>query len=156
MVASSAAWTTGGGYASWPPSLKIFRMSSAISRLVLSRPVRFAASILLVVLIVSPAVVVFAVVWTAPSDYQPVAATVDNEPARLLPAPDVQQGSLPPTAFNVYANTMSGVVQSPLCQIPARAYVPNSAARTASDIDPPTFKGIDHYPPRSLPPPMPP
>jgi len=125
--------------------LKIFPTSSAISRLVLSRPVRIAASILLVVLIVSPAVVVFAVVWTAPSDYQPVAATVDNEPARLLPAPDVQQGSLPPTAFNVYANTMSGVVQCPLCQIPARVYVPNSAAGTVDVIDPLTFKVIDHY-----------
>jgi YVTN family beta-propeller protein len=143
----------GGGCVSWPPSLKIFRTSStAVAGLVRSRPVRIVAAIVLVALIVSPAVVVFAVVWTTPSGYQPVmTAPVDTEPARLLPAPDVQQTSLPATAVNVYANTLSGVVQCPLCQIPERVYVPNSLANTVDVIDPKTFKVIDHYAVGSIP-----
>ncbi len=98
--------------------------------------------------VVSPAGVVFAVVWTAP----PVATVASQarpaseaQPARMLPAPDVQPTSLPPADFNVYANTLSGVVPCPLCDLPPRVYVPNSMAGTLDVIDPLTFKVIDHY-----------
>jgi YVTN family beta-propeller protein len=135
-----------------PPNLKIFPTSSALAGLVRARPVRIGAAILLAALIVSPAAVVFAVVWTTPSGYQSVvAAPVDTEPARLLPAPDVQQSSLPATAVNVYANTLSGVVQCPLCLIPARVYVPNSTANTVDVIDPKTFRVVDHFAVGSIP-----
>ena len=98
--------------------------------------------------VVSPAGIVFAVVWTAP----PVATVANQalpaaeaQPVRMLPAPDVQTASLPPAAFNVYANTLSGVVPCPLCELPPRVYVPNSMAGTVDVIDPLTFKLIDHY-----------
>jgi YVTN family beta-propeller protein len=110
-----------------------------------SRPVRIASAIVLALAIVSPAVVVFAVVWNAPSVAQPAAASADTEPTRLLPAPDVQQVALPPGAVNVYANTMSGVVPCPLCELPPRVYVPNSAAGTVDVIDPRTFAVVDHF-----------
>ena len=111
-----------------------------------SRPVRIAAAVLLVLTIVSPAAVVFAVVWTAPVVAQPPpVAAVDTEPSRPLPAPDVQQVTLPTAPFNVYANAMSSVVPCPLCEIPPRVYVPNSTAGTVDVIDPLTFKVIDHY-----------
>ena len=113
-----------------------------------SRPVRVLFAIFFVAAIVSPAGVVFAVVWTAPPvanvGNQPVAAA-DTQPARMLPAPDVQPVSLPPPDFNVYANTLSGVVSCPLCELPPRVYVPNSGANTVDVIDPLTFKVIDHY-----------
>jgi YVTN family beta-propeller protein len=63
----------------------------------------------------------------------------------MLPAPDVQPTSLPASAVNVYANTLSGVVSCPLCQIPERVYVPNSDDGTVDVIDPNTFKVVDHY-----------
>ena len=104
--------------------------------------------------IVSPAGVVFAVVWTAPPvanvGNNPVAAA-DTQPARMLPAPDVQPVSLPPPDFNVYANTLSGVVPCPLCDLPPRVYVPNSNANTVDVIDPLTFKVIDHFAVGSIP-----
>ncbi|HXD80284.1 MAG TPA: YncE family protein [Candidatus Acidoferrum sp.] len=104
--------------------------------------------------IVSPAGVVFAVVWTAPPvanvGNNPVAAA-DTQPARMLPAPDVQPASLPPPDFNVYANTLSGVVPCPLCDLPPRVYVPNSNANTVDVIDPLTFKVIDHFAVGSIP-----
>jgi YVTN family beta-propeller protein len=104
--------------------------------------------------IVSPAGVVFAVVWTAPPvanvGNNPVAAA-DTQPARMLPAPDVQPVSLPPPDFNVYANTLSGVVPCPLCNLPPRVYVPNSNANTVDVIDPLTFKVIDHFAVGSIP-----
>jgi YVTN family beta-propeller protein len=108
-----------------------------------SRPVRITFAILLALAIVSPAVMVAAVVWTVP----PPAATVpeDMQPARLLPAPDVQPTSLPAGPVNVYANTMSGVVPCPLCELPPRVYVPNSTAGTVDVIDPLTMKVVDHY-----------
>src|SRR5438093_1567336 len=93
----------------------------------------------------SPAAVVFAVVWTAPPISTGAAATQDMQPARLLPAPDVQALSLPDQASNVYANTLSGVAPWPLCELPARVYVPNSVARTVDVIDPATFRVVDHY-----------
>jgi DNA-binding beta-propeller fold protein YncE len=110
-----------------------------------SRLVRIAFAIFLALAIVSPAAVVFAVVWNAPSVAQPAAVPADTEPTRLLPAPDVQQVALPPGTVNVYANTMSGVVPCPLCEIPPRVYVPNSLAGTVDVIDPRTFTVIDHY-----------
>jgi DNA-binding beta-propeller fold protein YncE len=125
--------------------LKIFPTSKALSALVRSRAVRIASAVLFVLTIVSPAAVVFAVVWTAPNVAQPAVTPADTEPARLLPAPDVQQVALPTSLVNVYANTMSGVVPCPLCDIPARVYVPNSLAGTVDVIDPLTFKVIDHY-----------
>jgi YVTN family beta-propeller protein len=113
-----------------------------------SRPVRVLFAIFFVVAVVSPAGVVFAVVWTAPPvanvANQPVAAA-DTQPVRMLPPPDVQPTSLPPPDFNVYANTLSGVVPCPLCELPPRVYVPNSSANTVDVIDPLTFQVIDHF-----------
>jgi YVTN family beta-propeller protein len=127
------------------PSLKIFPTSNARSAVVRYRPVRIASAVVFVLAIISPAAVVFAVVWTAPSTTQPAAVPADTEPARLLPAPDVQQAPLPASPVNVYANTLSGVVPCPLCELPPRVYVPNSTAGTVDVIDPTTFKVIDHY-----------
>src|SRR6184192_2310463 len=95
--------------------------------------------------VVSPAAVVFAVVWTAPPINAGATGPVDTEPARLLPPPDVQPTSLPAPAFNVYANDLSGTVPCPLCEIPQRVYVPNSGAGTVDVIDPQTYKVIDHF-----------
>ena len=95
--------------------------------------------------VVSPAAVVFAVVWTAPPINAGATGPVDNLPARLLPPPDVQPTTLPEPPFNVYANTLSGVVPCPLCELPPRVYVPNSMAGTVDVIDPRTFTVIDHY-----------
>ena len=95
--------------------------------------------------VVSPAAVVFAVVWTAPPINAGASAIADNQPARLLPPPDVQPTSLPEPEFNVYANTLSGAVPCPLCELPPRVYVPNSMAGTVDVIDPRTFSVIDHY-----------
>src|SRR2546429_9813675 len=95
--------------------------------------------------VVSPAAVVFAVVWTAPPINAGATGPVDNLPARLLPPPDVQPTTLPEPPFNVYANTLSGVVPCPLCELPPRVYVPNSMAGTVDVIDPRTFAVIDHY-----------
>ena len=104
----------------------------------------FAAVFLFAVL--SPAAVVFAVVWTAPPISTGAAAsTLDMQSERLLPEPDVQPTSLPNPAFNVYANTLAGTVTCPLCEIPARVYVPNSRAGTVDVIDPATFRVVDHY-----------
>lgn len=101
---------------------------------------------LLVIVILSPAAVVGAVVWTSPPAGTLSATTpLDTAPARLLPPADVQQTQLPAAPFNVYANTMSGTVPCPLCQIPERVYVPNSGAGTVDVIDTNTFKVIDHY-----------
>ncbi|MGH7765776.1 MAG: hypothetical protein ACREOM_15295, partial [Candidatus Dormibacteraceae bacterium] len=71
--------------------------------------------------------------------------------ARLLPAPDVQQTSLPTPSLNVYANTMSGTVPCPLCDLPPRVYVPNSKSNTVDVINPLTFKVIDHYAVQQIP-----
>jgi YVTN family beta-propeller protein len=95
--------------------------------------------------VLSPAAVVFAVVWTAPPVGSGTASTQDAQPARQLPAPDVQPSSLPDPEFNVYANTLSGTVPCPLCELPPRVYVPNSRAGTVDVIDPRTFSVIDHY-----------
>jgi len=109
--------------------------------------------------VMSPAGVVFAVVWTAPpvatvaSQALPVA---EAQPARMLPAPDVQPTSLPPPDFNVYANTLSGVVPCPLCELPPRVYVPNSMSGTVDVIDPLTFTVIDHYAVGAIPTTLPP
>src|SRR5216683_4810484 len=143
--ASSGAWTTGGGFASSLPSSRIFPTSKGISTLVRSRPVRIASAIVLALAIVSPAVVVFAVVWNTSSVAQPALVPADTEPMRLLPAPDVQQVALPLGTVNVYANTISGVVPCPLCELPPRVYVPNSIAGTVDVIDPRTFAVIDHF-----------
>ena len=138
----------GAGSASWPQNLKTSQTNNALSASLRSRPVRILFAILFVVAVVSPAGVVFAVVWTAP----PVATVAsqavsagDAQPVRMLPAPDVQPVGLPAPDFNVYANTLSGVVPCPLCDLPPRVYVPNSMAGTVDVIDPLTFKVIDHY-----------
>ena len=114
-----------------------------MARALRSRPVQVFFAIVFVLAIVSPAGVVFAVVWTAP----PPATAAVQEPAasRMLPAPDVQPASLPEPELNVYANTLSGVVPCPLCELPPRVYVPNSTAGTVDVIDPATFTVIDHY-----------
>ena len=96
--------------------------------------------------ILSPAAVVGAVVWTAPPLTAPaVAQVVDSSPVRMLPPPDLAPGPLPVGPVNVYANDMTTVVPCPLCNLPPRVYVPNSLAGTVDVIDPRTFKVIDHY-----------
>jgi DNA-binding beta-propeller fold protein YncE len=122
------------------------RYPDRLYAVVRSRPVRIAAAILLAVTIVSPAAVVFAVVWTTPSGPPPAPAVeAVAQPERMLPAPDVQSGSLPTEPLNVYANILSGVVPCPLCTLPPRVYVPNSGAGTVDVIDPLTFKVIGSF-----------
>jgi YVTN family beta-propeller protein len=106
--------------------------------------VRIVFAIVFVLAIVSPAAVVFAVVWTAPTVLS-APALQGSETSRMLPAPDVMPGSLPEPALNVYASTLSGTVPCPLCDLPPRVYVPNSTAGTVDVIDPTTFQVIDHY-----------
>ena len=110
-----------------------------------SRPARIFLAALLVIAIISPAAVVAAVVWSVPPAGQGGASPEDTAPARLIPAPDIQPNSLPAPAFNVYANTLSGVVPCPLCQILQRVYVPNSGDGTVDVIDPNTYKVIAHF-----------
>jgi YVTN family beta-propeller protein len=112
----------------------------------------FVAAIFTLV-ILSPAGVVFAVVWTTPYLSTPTApvTAAPTGPVRVLPAPDVLPGSLPATPVNVYANTLSGVVPCPLCKLPPRVYVPNSGAGTVDVINPLTFKVIDHFAVGSIP-----
>ncbi len=129
--------------------MKIFQTSkrrlTALAGALRSRAFRILFAFVFAFAVVSPAAVVAAVVWTAPPVTTGNAAARDLEPGRLLPAPDVQQTSLPESPFNVYANTLSGVVPCPLCELPARVYVPNSTAGTVDVIDPATFRVIDHY-----------
>src|SRR6202171_1539607 len=134
----------GAGCASWPRSLKTSLTNSRLAGALRSRPVRLIFAIIFVLAIVSPAGVVFAVVWTAPMVASPVALQ-GNETSRMLPAPDIQPISLPEPALNVYASTLSGTVPCPLCDLPPRVYVPNSTAGTVDVIDPTTFQVIDHY-----------
>ena len=129
----------------WKTFLTNKNLLSGFSGPLRSRVVRIFFAVVFVIAILSPAAVVFAVVWTAPPINASNAAPADTQPARLLPAPDLQQTSLPDPAFNVYANTLSGTVPCPLCELPPRVYVPNSRAGTVDVIDPLTFKVIDHY-----------
>jgi YVTN family beta-propeller protein len=114
---------------------------------------RILVAALFTLVILSPAGVVFAVVWTTPypGTSTPAEAAIPTGPARALPAPDVQPGTLPATPLNVYANIMSGTVPCPLCKIPPRVYVPNSGAGTVDVIDPLTFKVIDQFKVGSIP-----
>src|ERR1700682_2644262 len=134
----------GVGYASSPRSLKTYLTSKRLAGALRSRPVRIAFAIVFVLAIISPAAVVFAVVWTAPTVLS-APALQGSETSRMLPAPDVQPGSLPEPTLNVYASTLSGTVPCPLCDLPPRVYVPNSTAGTVDVIDPTTFQVIDHY-----------
>lgn len=136
--------------------MKIYLTSNPLARALQSRLARVVFGVIFLMTVISPAAVVFAVVWATP----PVASVpADMEPARLLPAPDVQPTSLPPPIFNVYANTLSGAVPcvshpedtTPLCQLTPRVYVPNSTANTMDVIDPLTFKVIDHFAVETIP-----
>ena len=71
---------------------------------------RVVVAAIFTLVILSPAGVVFAVVWTTPylSSSAPPEAAAPTGPVRVLPAPDVQPGSLPASAVNVYANDLSG------------------------------------------------
>ena len=101
-------------------------------------------AVLFALVTLGPAGVVGAVVFTTSN--QPQATAPDNtEPVRLLPEADAQPTPLPTSPVNVYANTMSGVVPCPLCELKPRVYVPNSGAGTVDVIDPLTFKVIDHF-----------
>jgi YVTN family beta-propeller protein len=135
--------------------LKIFRTNkernSALGGALRSRVLRILLAAVFVFAVLSPAAVVFAVVWTAPPTNASGSAAAEAQTGRLLPPPDVQQTSLPDPTFNVYANTLSGVVPCPLCEIPPRVYVPNSMAGTVDVIDPTTFQVIDHYRVGSIP-----
>ena len=134
-------------------SWKISLTSNHFLSVLRSRPLRILFAAIFSLVIVSPAGVVFAVVWTTPYLSTPTgpADPAPIGPARALPAPDVQPGSLPATPINVYANTLSGVVPCPLCKLPPRVYVPNSGAGTVDVINPLTFKVIDHYAVGSIP-----
>jgi DNA-binding beta-propeller fold protein YncE len=123
----------------------------ALVRSLRSRALRIFFAAIFVFAVVSPVGVVFAVVWTAPPINAAATTAADNSPARLLPPPDVQPTTLPEPAFNVYANTLSGVVACPLCELPPRVYVPNSMAGTVDVIDPKTFTVVDHYRVGSIP-----
>ena len=131
--------------------MKIFRTSKpgggvrALAGAVRTRAFRIFFAVVFAVAVLSPAAVVTAVVWTAPPISTGAAATQDEQPARLLPAPDIQPTSLPDPALNVYANTLSGTVPCPLCELKQRVYVPNSGAGTVDVIDPTTYKVIDHF-----------
>ena len=116
-----------------------------MSKALHSRAARIFFAGLLVVVILSPAAVVAGVVLSTPPVGDSGSSTADQQPARLLPPPDVQPTSLPAPAFNVYANTMSGTVPCPLCDIPQRVYVPNSGAGTVDVINPLTYKVVDHF-----------
>ena len=116
-----------------------------------SRVVRIALAAIFAAVILSPAAVVGAVVWTVPpaptvDDYQPSNA----QPARMLPPTDVLPGPLA-GGVNVYANDMATTVPCPLCNLRPRVYVPNSDAGTVDVIDPLTFKVIDHFRVGSIP-----
>src|SRR5260370_12285650 len=145
MGASYGGWTTGDGCASSRPSSRTFPTSNPVSSAVRSRPFRIASAIALALAIVSPAVVVFAVVWNTSSVAPPASVPAHTEPTRFLPAPDVQQVALPPGGVNVYANPLSGVVPCPLCELPPRLARPNPTAGTVDVIDPRTFAVIDHF-----------
>jgi YVTN family beta-propeller protein len=143
---------TAAGSASSPPSWKISLTSNRFLSILRSRPLRIFFAVIFSLVIVSPAGVVFAVVWTTPYLSEPAPADVaPTGPVRVLPAPDVQTGSLPAAPINVYANIMSGVVPCPLCNLPPRVYVPNSGAGTVDVINPLTFKVIDQFAVGSIP-----
>jgi YVTN family beta-propeller protein len=129
--------------------LKIFRTSKGAAGPspgpLRTRAFRIFFAFVFAIAVVSPAAVVTAVVWTAPPITSGAATTQDQQPARLLPPPDVQESSLPDAPVNVYANTLSGTVPCPLCELPQRVYVPNSMAGTVDVIDPTTYKVIDHF-----------
>jgi len=141
---------TVGGCVSSPQSWRTYPTSKAVQGFVRSRPVRILLAVVFAAAILAPAVAVFAVVWTT-NPSPPPPAPVDTQPFRLLPAPDAQPASLPASPENVYANTMSGVVPCPLCQLTPRVYVPNSSAGTVDVIDPLTYKVIDHFAVGSIP-----
>ena len=135
--------------------MKIFRTSKAGAGAtpgpLRTRAFRFIFAFIFAVAVVSPAGVVTAVVWTSPPVMSGAATTQDQQPVRLLPPPDIQESSLPEGPVNVYANTLSGTVPCPLCQLPPRVYVPNSMAGTVDVIDATTYKVIDHFRVGSIP-----
>ena len=110
-----------------------------------TRAFRIFFAVVFAIGVVSPAAVVGAVVWTAPPVTTGTAQAADAEPGRLLPPPDTQPTSLPDQGLNVYANTLSGTVACPLCELKPRVYVPNSMAGTLDVIDPTSYKVVDHY-----------
>jgi len=126
--------------------LKIFQTNEkhpgALARVLKGRPFRIFLATVITFAVISPAGVVASVLLSTP----PVGdTTADQQPERLLPEPDLQPTSLPDPAFNVYANTLSGTVPCPLCEIKQRVYVPNSTANTVDVIDPTTYKVIDQF-----------
>src|SRR6266849_3705311 len=147
--ASFAVSMTEDGSASLRPNLKIFRTSNArlgaLAGTLRSRVFRILFAFVFAFAVLSPAAVVFTVVWSAPPVTSNSAVVQASQPEPLLPAPDVQPTSLPEPEYNVYANTLSGTVPCPLCKVPPRVYVPNSRAGTVDVIDPRTFSVIDHY-----------
>jgi YVTN family beta-propeller protein len=124
--------------------LKTYLTNSRLAGALRSRPVRILFATIFLVAVVSPAGVVFAVVWTAPTVTSPPALP-GSETSRMIPAPDVQPAGLPEPALNVYQSTLHGSVPCPLCDLPPRVYVPNSTAGTVDVIDPLTFTVIDHF-----------
>ena len=135
--------------------MKIFRTSKdaagATPGPLRTRAFRIVFAFVFAIAVVSPAAVVTAVVWTSPPVMSGAATTQDQQPARLLPPPDIQESSLPDAPLNVYFNTLSGTVPCPLCELPPRVYVPNSMAGTVDVINPTTYKVIDHFGVGSIP-----
>ena len=135
--------------------MKIFRTSKrtegASPGPLLTRAARILLASIVAFAAISPAAVVADVVLRSPSATSGSSTTADQEPARLLPPPDILETSLPESPVNVYASTLSGTVPCPLCELPARVYVPNSMAGTVDVIDPTTYKVVDHFRVGSIP-----
>src|SRR5438132_3450043 len=104
MVVSSGDSMTVAGFASWRQSWKISLTNNRVVSALRSRPMRLVVATIFTLVILSPAGVVFAVVWTTPylNSSAPAEEAAPTGPVRLLPAPDVQPGSLPATPLNVY------------------------------------------------------
>ena len=113
-----------------------------------ARPLRVVFAVVVTLAVLSPAALVISIVMadSAPklSSPAPIAPAVLG-PHRVVPAPDVGALGLPPAPVNVYANTLSGVVPCPLCNLPPRVYVPNNRDNTVDVIDPLTMRVIDHF-----------
>jgi YVTN family beta-propeller protein len=63
---------------------------------------------------------------------------------RARPLPDAATSTTTPAPSGVYAAVTSTQPATPVADIPARVYVPNSASNTVDVIDPATFEIVDH------------
>jgi YVTN family beta-propeller protein len=70
----------------------------------------------------------------------PVTGATANVPV-AAPSPSPS----PPAPFNVYAETISGRINSAAAEFPFRVYVPDNNSHTVFIIDPTTYKVVDQY-----------